>query len=64
MESQKINATGFDSIEVTSGIAPVLSKKFLDIQVTIECRFTLKCVRNMIREHAFQSRNLLNIFII
>ena len=25
----------------------VLSKKFIDIQVTIECRFTLKCVRDM-----------------
>ena len=30
-------------------IAPVSSKKFLDIQENIECGFTLKCVRDMIR---------------
>ena len=29
---------------LTSDIAPVLSKEFLDIQATIECRFTLKSV--------------------
>ena len=27
---------------------PVLSKEFLDIQATIECRFTLKRIRDMI----------------
>ena len=27
---------------VTSDIAPVVSKEFLDIQTNIECRFTLK----------------------
>ena len=27
---------------------PALSKEFLDIQATIECEFTLKCVRDMI----------------
>ena len=32
----------------TSDIAPVLSKEFLDIQATIECRFALKRVRHMI----------------
>ena len=30
-------------------IVPVLSKEFLKIQLTIECRFTLKRVRYMIR---------------
>ena len=29
---------------VTSDIVPVSSKEFLDIQATIECRFTLKCM--------------------
>ena len=33
----------------TSDFAPDLSKKFLEIQATTECGFTLKCVRHMIR---------------
>ena len=33
-------------------MALVLSKEFLDIQTTIECRFTLKRVRDMIRTHS------------
>ena len=32
----------------TSNIAPVLSKGFFDIKATIECRFTLKRLREMI----------------
>ena len=32
---------------ITSDIAPVSSKEFLDIQATVECRFTLKRVRDM-----------------
>ena len=46
----RISGCGFDSRyrTSTSDIAPVLSKKFLDIQATIECRFTLKHVSNMI----------------
>ena len=32
-------------------MAPVSSKEFLDIQATIECRFTLKRVREMIRTY-------------
>ena len=32
----------------TSNVLPVSSKEFLDIQATIECRFTLKWVRDMI----------------
>ena len=35
----------------TSDIAPISSKDFLDIQATIECDFTLKCVRDMIRTY-------------
>ena len=33
-------------------IAPVSSKEFLDIHGTIECRFTLKRVRDKIRTHS------------
>ena len=33
-------------------IAPVSNKEFLDIQATIECRLTLKCVRDMIRTYS------------
>ena len=33
-------------------IAPVLSEEFLDIQATIECGFTLKRVRDMIRTYS------------
>ena len=32
----------------TSDMAPVLSKEFLDIQGTIECRYTLKRVHGII----------------
>ena len=34
--------------------APVSSKKFLDIQATTECRFTLKRVCNMIRTNSLE----------
>ena len=37
----------FSKILKTSYIALVSSKEFLDIQATIECRFTLRCVRYM-----------------
>ena len=38
-------------IEVTcpSEFTPASSKEFLDIQATIKCRFSLKCVRDMTR---------------
>ena len=36
---------------------PALSKGFLDIQATTECRFTLKCVRDMTRTYNYKSRN-------
>ena len=32
----------------TSDVVSVLSRRFLDIHTTTECRFTLKCVRDMI----------------
>ena len=37
------------AVTSTSDFAPVSSKEFLDIQATIECGFTLKRVRDMIR---------------
>ena len=36
------------TVTYTSDIATVSSKEILDIQATIECRFTLKCVRDII----------------
>ena len=36
----------------TSDIAPILSKEFLGIQATTECRFTLKCICDMMRTHS------------
>ena len=36
------------TVTCNSDIGPVSSKEFLDIQVTIECKFTLKRVRDMI----------------
>ena len=36
----------------TSEFASALSKDFLDIQATIECEFTLKRVRDMIRTYS------------
>ena len=32
--------------------APVLNKEFLDIQVTIECEFTLKHAHDMLRTYS------------
>ena len=42
----------------TSDIAPVLRKKLLDIQETIECRFTLKCVRDTTQKMKFSIKDL------
>ena len=41
------------SVTQTSDITPVLSKEFLDLQATTECRFTLKLVRDMQNLHCF-----------
>ena len=38
--------------KILPDIAPVSSKEFLDIQATIECGFTLKRVRDMIRTYS------------
>ena len=40
------------AVTSTSNIAPVLSKEFLDIQVTTECRFTIKRVCDMIKTYS------------
>ena len=36
------------AVTETSDVAPVSRKEFLDIQATIECRFSLKLEREMI----------------
>ena len=45
---------GSNPVAVTSpsDFVPASSKEFLDIQATIECGFTLKCVRDMIRTYS------------
>ena len=45
---RSIIATGLEP----SDFAPASSKEFLDIQATIECGFTLKRVRDMIRTYS------------
>ena len=40
------------AVTYTSDIAPALRKEFLDIQATLECRFTLKRVFDMIRTYS------------
>ena len=46
---------GSNPVAVTSpsDFAPASSKEFLDIQATIECRFTLKRVRDMIKTYRY-----------
>ena len=41
---------------IVSDFAPASSKEFLDIQATIECGFTLKRVRDMIRTYSQMHR--------
>ena len=45
---------GSSPVAVTSPLdfAPASSKEFFDIQATIECRFTLKRVRDMARTYS------------
>ena len=52
------NPTAFTS---TSGIVHVSRKEFLDIQVTTECRFTLKRVFDMIRTYSHSTSQMLLI---
>ena len=40
------------AITQISGIAPASSKEFLDIKATIECGFTMKCVRDVTRTYS------------
>ena len=49
---------GSNTVAVTQilDIAPLSSKNFLEIQATIECRFTLKRVRDMIRTYGQMHR--------
>ena len=42
-------------IERCCDIVPVLSKEFLDVQATLECRFTLKRVCDMISDKKIRS---------
>ena len=44
------------AVTSTSGSARVSSKEFLDIQAIIECGFTLKRVRDMIRTYSQMHR--------
>ena len=50
----EVTATGSNPVAVTSpsDFAPASSKEFLDIQATIECGFTLKRVRDMIKTYS------------
>ena len=50
----KLSGYGFEfsCSHLTSDFAPILSKDFLDIRATIECGFTLKRVRDMIRTYS------------
>ena len=50
----ELSGSGFESScshLKTSDFAPASSKEVLDIQATIECGFTLKRVRDMIRTY-------------
>ena len=59
---------GSSPVAVTSpsDFAPASSKEFLDIQATIECGFTLKCIRDMTRTYALFTCSLvenLNFYV-
>ena len=50
---------GLNSVAVTSpsDFAPASSKEFLDIQATIECGFSLKCIHDMTRTYSHRFRS-------
>ena len=54
----ELSGSGFESScsHLTSDFAPASSKGFFDIQATIECGFTLKRVRDMIRRYSQMHR--------
>ena len=58
----ELSGCGFESScsHLNLDFAPASSKDFLDIQGTIECRFTLKRVLDMIRTYSQNSRHLEN----
>ena len=47
MNSMVVGSNPF-AVSSTSDMAPLLSNEFFDIQATIECRFTLRPLRDMI----------------
>ena len=53
-----LSVVGSNPVAVTSpsDFAPASSKEFLDIQATIECGFTLKRVRDMIKTYSQMHR--------
>ena len=51
------------AVTCTSDIAPVSSKKFFDIQATIECGFPLKRVRDMTRTYSQINTNVVKLGI-
>ena len=53
------------NLYLISDMAPVSSKDFLGIQATIECRFTLKLIRDIIitySENSLESLKIAHIF--
>ena len=54
---------GSSPVAVTenSDFTPASSKKFLDIQATIECGLTLKRVRDMIRTYSQLKSNVMKV---
>ena len=48
----ELSGCGFESSCSHFDFAPASSKEFLDIQATIECGFTLKRVRDMIKTYS------------
>ena len=60
----ELSGCGFKSRynEYTSDIAPILTKEFLGIQATTECRFTLKRTRDTIRANSHSCLRCLRCF--
>ena len=56
------------AVTLTSDMAPVLIKEFLETQETIECRFTLKRIHDMIEKYSqrvyIKKNNLLIVLFI
>ena len=52
------------TVNQTSDIASVSCKEFFDIQATIECKATLKCVRDLIKMHTIHEKFFLKIYLL